>query len=111
MKKIIMLVSLLCGFNAMAKSEPFIAVSSNQAITILTKKTKVPANVLFAPILCYNGTVEDAEEIIQRSIEIRGGYTLVGFRTGQYLGDLSIFAEIETDRQATVKIRLDVCGK
>ncbi|ASD62471.1 hypothetical protein [Bdellovibrio bacteriovorus] len=113
MRKFIVLaaLSLMFSATAQAKQKAVIIVSAYNEITIIDKATKIPANFLFTDKICYTGTPEEAEQIIQKTIKNRTGFTLVDIRVWDNLGKIILFAQIETDRQATVEVVLKPCSK
>lgn len=97
MKKIIPLIALLLSSTAMAKSEPIIVASNQYGITIFTKTTRLPVNVLFGKTVCYKGTPEDVEQIIQKSIKNRGDFALTDLRILELARQRTVLiAEIDT---------------
>lgn len=96
---------------AQAKTAPMIIVSNNQVITVVTKTTKIPVNVLFAKDICYAGTPADAEFIIRKTISnTRVPFELTKIDTfTKARGDVIVKAEIEHENFGVLKLDIQPC--
>lgn len=85
------ILSVAISFSAMAKVEPMLVSTSIYATTILTKTTNIPANVLLNETVCFVGTYQDVEDILNRALEnhTRGGYTKVVLAKTDYYNEIS----------------------
>lgn len=98
MKKLLFLTALPFMFAtaAQAKQRAAIIVSAYNEITIIDQATKIPANVLITDKICYIGSLEEIEQIVQKTIKNRGDFVLTGIKTLELATKTLIIAQIDT---------------
>lgn len=111
MKKILMALALLISMDSYAGTRaPFLMIDFD-GFEKITVKTKRPWNILLHTNVCYSGTYEDVQAIVEKMVSNHypGAYKFAGIKEDQFKKDAIVVYVYESRTLSNLEVPMDKC--